>query len=375
MINRTVGDAPRRRLLGFVCLALLCGILYAGLTPFHSPTNDVSWIADANALRFGEHGTIFSSEPFSPPADGERSIEVVAQPGKIEDSNTLIAFYDPASLRHISIRQDESDLVVYIEPSDAWRYAKTDQLYAPDAFRDGRLAVWTVTFGPSGTAIYRNGALVTKSALRATAAELGGQLIVSGSPIYNQSWSGVLRGLAIYDSTLTPAQVAGHFASWANGMLPTSDPGERRVGLYVFNEGWGDVAHNSAGSGHDLYIPPRYMVLRKTLLDPVWRAFNWKWGFWQDAAINVGGFIPAGCFFCAWFGALGFTRPVIRTVVFGAGLSLLIEVTQRFLPSRDSSMDDVINNTLGTMIGALLYRGWIARSIEWGISGIARVLE
>ena len=254
MINRTVGDAPRRRLLGFVCLALLCGILYAGLTPFHSPTNDVSWIADANALRFGEHGTIFSSEPFSPPADGERSIEVVAQPGKIEDSNTLIAFYDPASLRHISIRQDESDLVVYIEPSDAWRYAKTDQLYAPDAFRDGRLAVWTVTFGPSGTAIYRNGALVTKSALRATAAELGGQLIVSGSPIYNQSWSGVLRGLAIYDSTLTPAQVAGHFASWANGMLPTSDPGERRVGLYVFNEGWGDVAHNSAGSGHDIQL-------------------------------------------------------------------------------------------------------------------------
>jgi hypothetical protein len=364
-----------RRILGVVCIILLGGILYAGLTPFHSPANEISWVAGADSLHFGEHGTLFSIDPYPPPSSGgDRSLELWMQPGKIEDSNTLISFYDPASPREVSIRQEESDLVIEVGASAAWRHARTDKLYIPDVFHDGQRAFWTVTFGKSGTAVYRNGALVGKSPLSPSSAELSGQLIVSGSPIFDDSWSGVLSGLAIYDSALNSSQIARHYASWSKGP-PAIVSDDRCTGLYVFSERAGNSVHNGAASGNDLYIPAKYTVLRKTLLDPVWRAFSWNRGFWQDAVINITGFIPFGCFFCAYFRARGFSRPAVLASTLGAAVSLFIEVTQRFLPTRDSSMADLINNTLGSVIGAAICRGVVARVIDWGMSWIVQVVE
>jgi hypothetical protein len=59
--QRVTAGQLTTRILGFISLLLLCGILYAGLKPFHSPANEVTWVAKANALRFGEYGTILSS--------------------------------------------------------------------------------------------------------------------------------------------------------------------------------------------------------------------------------------------------------------------------------------------------------------------------
>jgi hypothetical protein len=375
-----IGETSRRitsqGILGFICILLLAGILYAGLTPFHAPANQVAWIAGVDGLRLREHGTLFSRDPFPPPgANGvERTLEIWVQPGKIEDSSTLLAFFDPASSRGVSIRQERSDLVICIGTSVAWRAARSDKLFVPNGFHDGKRTFWTVTLGHAGTAAYRNGALVLKSPLTATSPELGGRLIVSGSPIFDDSWSGILSGLAVYDSALSQSQISRHYTSWANGPAPAIASDDRCIGLYTFNEHSGDTAHNRVGSQDNLYIPLKYTVLRKTLLDPVWRAFSWNRGFWQDAWINVTGFIPFGCFFCAWFSAGGFSRPAVRATVAGAAVSLFIEVTQKFLPTRDSSMADLIDNTLGTVIGAAVCRGVVAHAINRGISLIINVI-
>ncbi len=43
-------------------------------------------------------------------------------------------------------------------------------------------------------------------------------------------------------------------------------------------------------------------------------------------------------------------------VVVGSGSSLLVEILQVYLPTRDSSLVDVISNTTGTALGVLLFR-------------------
>jgi VanZ family protein len=44
------------------------------------------------------------------------------------------------------------------------------------------------------------------------------------------------------------------------------------------------------------------------------------------------------------------------TLLLGAGISLFIELLQVYLPTRDSSLTDVMNNVLGTYIGARLFQ-------------------
>jgi hypothetical protein len=358
--------------LGFICLILLCGVLYAGLHPFHAPANQVAWVANADAVRFGDYGTILSSGSFPPPAFGgaERSIEIWAQPGLVEDSNTLVAFYAPARLRQLSLTQAESDLEIRIQSSSAWRSAKTERINIADAFRDGKSAFWTVTFGQSGTAIYRDGALVRRSSLKLSSSEFSGQLVVGNSPIFSDSWSGVLRGLAIYDIALDGAQVGRHYASWTKGEAPALTPDDACIALYLFNEHAGRVVHNRVRSENNLYIPPKYLVLRQTVLDPVWRAFNWSRGFWKDAFINVAGFIPFGYFFCAYFAARGLGLPALRASALGAAVSVSIELTQASLPTRDSSMSDLINNILGSVLGASVYRGVVRQAFDRVMSRI-----
>ncbi len=371
---RNTGGAPDQRdriqtVLGYLCIILLAGILYAGLTPFRAPANQVAWVADVKAVRFGEYGTILSSGSVPPPGPGPvaRSLEIWIQPGQVKDSNTLVAFYAPGQPRQLSICQADSDLEIRIQSSAAWRTVRTEKINIADAFRDGRSAFWTVVFGPSGTTIYRDGLLIRRSSITPLRSEIAGRLVVGNSPIFNDSWSGVLRGLAIYDTALDGAQVARHCLSWTGDLAPVIKSNDACVALFLFDEHTGRVVHNTIRSGNDLYIPPKYMVVRQTVLDPVWRAFDWSRGFWKDAIINIAGFIPFGCFFCAYFRVRGFRRPAFSAAAIGGVVSAFIELTQTQLPTRDSSMSDLINNILGSILGALAYRGVVAQAIHRAI--------
>jgi hypothetical protein len=232
-----------------------------------------------------------------------------------------------------------------------------------------------VTFGQSGTAVYRDGAPIRRFPMTPLSNEISGRLIVGNSPIFSDSWSGVLRGLAIYDTALDEAQIARHYASWTKDEAPALASDDACIALYLFDEHAGRVVHNRVRSENDLYIPSKFMILRQTVLDPVWRAFNWSGGFWQDALINVAGFIPFGCFFCAYFSARGLRSPALRASVVGAAVSVFIELTQALLPTRDSSMSDLINNILGSVLGAAAYRGVIVRAFDRVMSRIVGAMN
>ncbi|MEP6715144.1 MAG: VanZ family protein [Terriglobia bacterium] len=366
-----------RRALGLICGLLLAGILYAGLKPFRAPPNQVSWIAGANAVRFGKSATMISSASFPPtPVAGQRTLEFWVKPAAMDDSSTVIAFYNPASPRQFYLHQSESDLEIRIESSNAWLKTPRERVNFDRAFEGaGKDALWDVTSDRSGTAVYRNGSLLAKTPIKPSASEFGGRLVIGNSPIFNDSWEGVFRGLAIYDTALDQARIARHYANWISSGAPKLDRDDRCIALYLFNEHGGSVVHNRIQPGNDLHIPQKYFIVRQTVLDPVWRSFNWSAGFWKDAFINIAGFIPFGCLLCAYFSCLKYRHPVLIAIAAAVIVSLFIELTQTQLPTRDSSMADLIDNTLGAALGAAAHRGKVAKAISRGTYFLIRAVN
>ena len=79
--------------------------------------------------------------------------------------------------------------------------------------------------------------------------------------------------------------------------------------------------------------------------------------------MNVGGFIPFGFCLCAYLsGRLTWASATTSAILIGFAASFVIEYLQAFLPTRDSDTTDVMTNTLGSILGALLYWNGILRS-------------
>ena len=87
--------------------------------------------------------------------------------------------------------------------------------------------------------------------------------------------------------------------------------------------------------------------------------FHWNVSFVQDVTINLLGFIPFGFFFSAFL--IKTTNPrrgvsYFIVAMVGAGLSLSIELIQAWLPTRDSSLIDLICNSIGTILGIVTFQ-------------------
>lgn len=348
-------ELPTRRWLGLICLLILCVTLYAGLTPFRAPTNTVAWLPHLNGLQVGPFGTLRSVGVIPAPTSGNaaRSLEIWMQPRLAEDSSTFLALYDPTRRFQLLFDQSISDLKIEIASSSAWRRLRARRFYVDDAFRERKSTFWTITVDREGTAVFRDGVIARQTReFRISGREFSGVLVIGTAPLFNLTWQGVVRGLAIYDRALPPDRVEHHYQTWTKQSEPDVAAEDRCIALYLFDEGAGRVVHDRIGTGADLEIPAKYLLTNPTVLDPVWTAVSGSWGFWKDALINTFGFMPVGFFFCAWFSAHGRNRSALMATALGAILSLFIELVQVHLPTRDSSMSDVITNIVGSAAGA-----------------------
>jgi hypothetical protein len=341
------------RILGLVCVFLLCGLLVAGLWPFHAPRNEVTWLERSNGLRFGGHGTISSSGTFNTIFQNEArvSLEIWSQPSRTTASNIFLTFYTSENPLQFSLRQYRADLVLRTEFRDEQRHASIRTADIEGVFSSDKPSFVTITASPRGTAVYLDGVLLrTFPGFWLSGRDLAGQLVFGGSPVECDTWAGQLRGLAIYRQELTGAQVLQHYKSWTTERRPSITADQRSVALYVFEERRGNVVHDQVGSGIDLHIPEQFTLVDPTFLgSPSLRD-------WHDILVNIAGFIPVGFFFRAYFSTRQIKRPAAAAMAVGGVLSLTVEILQVFLPTRDSDMTDLITNVLGTSVGVVLYR-------------------
>src|SRR5271156_3817731 len=103
------------RILGLICVAVLVGILGAGLTPFERPRNAVAWLDNENGVRLGQDGTIWSAGAFSKSdtqSEPSCSLEIWLQPDSTSASGTLLAFYTPENPLQFLLQQYRGLLIL-----------------------------------------------------------------------------------------------------------------------------------------------------------------------------------------------------------------------------------------------------------------------
>jgi VanZ like family/Concanavalin A-like lectin/glucanases superfamily len=352
------------------CLAVLAIILTAGLWPFHSPKNDVSWLTNEDGIRFGRFGCVFSTGPIGDQRSKENasgSLELWIKPAPpTRGRRTILAFEGPGDdSTAFSLQQNGNSLIIQRKNIDRNGVFHTAEFTLKEALTgDSRMAL-TVTLGTRDTNVYRNGVLAGSSRLVgqsipvfAGRAVLGNFLNVGGA------WLGQFYGLAIYDRKLTSEEVALHAEGWDNSRRPKMKQDEQPVALYLFTEHAGRVVHEQIASQANLIVPERYTVLRPEFLALPWRHFRSTLGYWEDVVVNILGFVPFGLSFLAYFTSTRMTKhPVLLVIFLGFLTSLTIEVLQAYLPTRNSGMNDLFTNTFGTGLGVLLYRTPLAHRI------------
>jgi VanZ family protein len=363
MISDPTKEMIRARLPGLVCLSVLCGILVAGLWPFHAPRNAVTWLENQNGLCFGRYGTIVSSGTFQMAGSGDEassSLEIWFQPGLLNTSNTFLSFYKPENPLQFSLNQYFSTLVLQREIQ-----SRQQRIGIDGAFRQIKPLFMTITSSTQQTAMYVDGALAGIFPQFRLDQDLTGQLVIGTSPVANDTWRGQLLGLAIYHRELTAAEVVQHYDTWTKRGRPELSGNERLIALYLFSEHAGNIVHNAIQPGIDLHIPERFSLLQQPFLEPFWKEYKPGWEHWGDSIlINIVGFIPLGFFFCAyWSYRRPMKRPAVVTTVLGLAISLTIEILQSYLPTRTSGTTDLMTNTLGTFLGVVLYGSKTARAL------------
>lgn len=361
-----------RYLLALICIAVLCTILTLGLWPFHAPRNGVTWLGNRDGLRLGASSAVISSRPFpatNPQSNSEASLEIWLQPRRIWDSGTLLAFYSPGNLCQFSMRQVQTDLSLRTSAADERHHLGTRTLRVPNVFKP-RPAFITITSGVKGVSIYVDGVLIAATPqFSLSAKDFNGRLVLGDSPGQPDSWEGQLFGFAIGGRQLDARRVFDNYATWKQRGRPELSADACNIALYLFDEHTGRVVRDKSQSGVDLYIPEKYQVADKIVLEPFWTEFSMTRSYWGAALKNIVGFIPLGICFNAYLSTtLSRKRALLLTVALGAVASVTIEVLQGFLPTRDSGTTDVITNTLGTCLGIVLYRlltPTLAQFVPW----------
>lgn len=347
-------------------------VLIATLEPFNPfPRNGVTWLQGTKGIKFQNAGLVVSNETLTPvETDGPESytLELLLRPATTKSvyTNTILAFDAPTPSTELLMRQWTDGLAISHEEAVEQDGTKAAEVYLPHVFRLGTLVLVTISSGPDGTMVYLDGQLRQLfPRFRILRKDLSGKIVLGTSPVAYHPWVGELSGLAIYSKQMRPGDVLRHYKEWNH---PSALPDlEGAIARYSFVEAARHEVRNDVPSGPNLEIPARFRVPHKgLLLSPAQeRKVNRTYAF--DVLTNIAGFVPLGLIGCAYF---SWTRSrwkaILLTTAACGILSFAIEVLQYYIPSRGSGITDVITNTLGAALGAmLLHQGTVRRALEY----------
>jgi hypothetical protein len=353
---------PEQKLLTILSFLAVFALLIATLWPFNPyPRNEVSWLKDSNGIRFNQGGNVVSIGSLQPQVGADAgdscAIEIYLRPVTRKDTWNLLTFSSAENPVALYLRQFRGSLLVDRSRAPHEPGPKLTEFEVHDAMRLDKLVLVTVSFGPDGTVAYVDGKFNSSSqTFRVRRHELYGQIVLGSSPRDSKGWEGEIHGLAIYDDQISAGEAAAHYAEWTGrSSFSSLKDASHVIALYDFRERGGNVIRSEVGSAPALTIAERFSLPRKRMLESVTNEFEWTAGYRRDVTVNIIGFIPLGLVLGGLFGlSRSRGQAILISTICGGILSFLIEFLQYYIPQRGSGWTDVVTNTTGTFLGALI---------------------
>ena len=364
---------PRDKRASFLLLLLLTVLVLLGMLYFgvrlkgFRPGNNVHWSSSGAGLVFDRYAQAYTDGFFAPAGSvssgGELTIELAIrlELPRYSGFRFLVLVHDGEDRVQLVIGQWRSSLVI-MNGEDYSNRKRDPKIYFDLNEKKDRPHLISIVSNNTGTRLYCDGALRkrnTELLLRYPGKAAQARLVVGNSLSGNHPWTGTMLGLAFYDRGLDEAAVLRHYRIWR--LKPDFEAflqdGPRL--LYAFDEGKGEIVRNQAGNGPDLNLPALMKVLQTKVLS--WPRSDEVAGsaMVEDVMVNLAGFVPLGFLLMAILSRLEFGSrrmgPFIATLL-ACLFSLCIEIAQVWIPTRDSSMLDLILNTLGGSAGVLLFQ-------------------
>lgn len=371
MISLPRENRPWFFLLLVSTAVVLIVMLYFGIRlKGFRPSNNVQWSASGNGLAFERFSQAYTESFFTGSGNGTGlTIELAIHPRYSRNSGTgiLMMVHDGDDNSQLVIGQWRSSLII-MNGDDYSNQRRTPKIYFKlDRSRQEPYFL-SIVSNKTGTSLFLDGAKKKSRKdliLRYPNRTARTRLVIGNNLNGSSSWAGTLMGLAFYDHGLENDVIVQHYEVWRMTRNFSSFKPQKPRLLYAFDEGRGERVTNKLGNGLDLIVPAWMKVLQPKALSWPKREVVERPSGVKDVVVNFTGFVPFGFLFIATFARLEGIR--IRRALWIAVLasllfSLSIEIAQMWIPSRNSSMLDLILNTLGGGMGALLFRMIPSRS-------------
>jgi len=351
--------------------------LFYGLKPFNfNSENHVYWLQgnsgiqlhkEGTSLKLSSPGIIQSPSPLNIRSATKKyhpaTIELYVEPHHEAYNYVahILAFGDGIRIEPFIIGQWRRDLEIICQGRDGHAGKQYKHVTLEGAFRKNVKLLITVASGQDQTRVYLDGQLAKTIGTKALIGpeQLKGHLMLGNASDCGNQWSGKLFGLALYSGVLSPEQVHGNYDAWISGdavrPLLTGKP----IILYTFDEQQGTQVLNQVEDKNHLIIPEAYSPLKRNMLMFCGDDLRMDRALLKDVIINVLGFMPIAFFMMMYFNGTGQKTTLSLTlgiVLIGALMSLGIEISQAYLPTRSSSLLDVICNAFGSYLGVLSYK-------------------
>jgi len=354
-------------LLILLTLALLSAILYAGLNPKgYKFTNAVTWIENRPGINLGKYSYIYTHLDKNWIANHKKetgcfSIEMATKPEnyKMNRFTFILSMHSGKDKDQLLIGQWRSYIIV-MNGNDYSGRCKTPKI-SINMEKDKLQEIFlTITSDIKGTKVYVDGQLVkTNPHLALKIPQSDRTILTLGNSVYaRHSWLGQIYGLAYYDHLLLKENAASHFKTWSENKIFTGQKESGPSLLYTFNEKQGNKIIEHITGKYHLKIPERIAPVRKNILLPDFSDLELNYNTIEDIILNFLGFIPLGLVLSVTikrvrnkFGK----RNILIIVAFCFLVSLTIEIIQAWIPSRSSSIIDLVLNTTGALCGSFCY--------------------